>query len=211
MNRNIANCSTNQRVSIILDCSKQKIQEYLNQIFPQVDVQSIELAYNIKELTEVAAEYETVIEARIYCEQHRGRDPILASPNCFTCQTVDALEYYKEQEQILCGKVARMRSMALNDPLGIAFVTVNSTGSAQSMIVHFKPSSFRDWNVSFAPKPEDIFWENLTTSSASWYVRWIMVNLVLFLFLFFLTTPVIIINFIKTFPLAQNATDEIAK
>ena len=176
-----------------------------------MDVQGIELAYNIKDLAEVAAEYENVIEARIYCERHRERDAILASPNCYTCQTVVALDYYKEQEQILCGKVARLRSMALNDPLGISFVTVNSTGAAQMMIVHFKPSSHQDWNVSFAPKPEDIFWENLTTSSASWYVRWIMVNLVLFLFLFFLTTPVIIINFIKTFPLAQNATEEIAK
>lgn len=91
---------------------------------------------------------ESVIEARIYCEQHRG---IQARLSCFTCNTVDALEYYKSEEQRLCGEVARLRAAALNDPLGIAFVTVPSTSVAQQMIAHFKPSSIKDWILTYAP------------------------------------------------------------
>ena len=63
------------------DCNRQTIQNYLHQIFPDMDVRDVQLAYNIRELTEVAKEYESVIEARIYCEQHRG---IEARTSCFT-------------------------------------------------------------------------------------------------------------------------------
>lgn len=97
------------------DCNRNTIQNYLQQIFPDMEVRDIQLAYNIKELTEVAKEYESVIEARIYCEQHRG---IKARTSCFTCKTVEALEFYKAEEQRLCGEVARLRSASLNDPLG---------------------------------------------------------------------------------------------
>lgn len=122
------------------DCNRQTIINYLQQIFPEMEVKDVQIAYNIKQLTEAAKEYESVIEARIYCEQHRGK--IQARPRCFTCDTVDALEFYKGEEQRLCGEVARLRSAALNDPLGIAFVTVSSTSVAQQMIAHFKPRFF---------------------------------------------------------------------
>lgn len=168
------------------DCNRHTIQNYLQQIFPDMEVRDIQLAYNINKLAEAATKYEAVIEARIYCEQHRG---IQARTGCFTCDTVDALEFYKSEEQKLCGEVARLRSAALNDPLGIAFVTVSSTSVVQQMIAYFKPSSVKDWTLSYAPASGDIFWENLSTNSAKWYVRWIAVNLILFLFLFFLTTP----------------------
>lgn len=168
------------------DCNRQTIQNYLHQIFPDMDVRDVQLAYNIRELTEVAKEYESVIEARIYCEQHRG---IEARTSCFTCSTIDALEFYKGEEQRLCGEVARLRAAALNDPLGIAFVTVSATSVAKQMIAHFKPSSVKDWTLTYAPAPSDIFWENLSTNSAKWYLRWIVVNLIMFMFLFFITTP----------------------
>lgn len=132
------------------DCNRTTIQNYLQQVFPDMEIQDVQIAYNIKKLTEVAKEYESVIEARIYCEQHRG---IKARPSCFTCDTVDALEFYKMEEQRLCGEVARLRSAALNDPLGIAFVTVSSTSVAKQMIAHFKPSTIKDWILTYAPAP----------------------------------------------------------
>lgn len=188
------------------DCNRQTIQNYLQQIFPEMEVRDVQLAYNIKELSEVARDYENVIEARIYCEQHRG---IKARPGCCcTCDTVEALDYYKGEEQRLCGEVARLRSAAMNDPLGIAFVTVSATSVAQQMIAHFKPSTIKDWTLTYAPAPGDINWENLSTSSAKWYVRWIMVNSIMFLFLFFITTPAYLVQImIKLSNARDNTTD----
>lgn len=176
------------------DCNRTTIQNYLQQIFPDMEIRDVQIAYNIKKLTEVAKAYESVIEARIYCEQHRG---IKARPGCCTCETVDALEFYKNEERQLSGEVARLRSAALNDPVGVAFVTVSSTQVAKQMIAHFQPSSVKDWNLLYAPAPGDIFWENLSASSARWYVRWFGVNTLLFLVLFFLTTPAYIVQVTK--------------
>lgn len=186
------------------DCHQQTIRNYLTQVFPDMEVHDVQLAYNIKELSKVAKEYESVIEARIYCEQHRG---IKARPSCFTCDTVDALEFYKSEEQRLCGEVARLRSAAMNDPLGIAFVTVSSTSVAKQMIAHFRPSSVKDWALTYAPAPGDIFWENLSMNSAKWYIRWIGINSILFLFLFFITTPAYIVQIMMKISMAQNTTD----
>jgi calcium permeable stress-gated cation channel len=173
-------------------------------------VEDIQIAYNIKKLVTVADEFSRVHEARIYCEAHRNMSELKAMPNCFTCKTVDALEYYKDQETHLAGEVARLRASALNEPLGIAFFTVSSTQVAQHMITHFKPSSHRNWVLSYAPAPQDIFWENLSSDPINWYVKWVLVNTFLFIFLFFLTTPLVVLNFVNNTPLA-NATTAIIK
>lgn len=178
------------------DCNRQIIQNYLQQIFPDVEIQDIQLAYNVRKLTDIAQEYEQVIEARIYCEQHRGS--IKVRPNCLACHTVEALEFYKVEEQRLCGEVARLRAAALNDALGISFITVSSTGAAKHIIKHFKPSCVKDWKLSYSPLPSDIFWENLTTNTAKWYLRWIIVNALLFMFLFAFTTPAYLVTVIRS-------------
>jgi calcium permeable stress-gated cation channel len=148
------------------DCNRQLIQNYLQQLFPDIEIRDIQMAFNIKKLSDVAMEYEKVVEARIYCEQHRGS--IKARPSCCTCATVEALEFYKNEEQRLCGEVARLRAAALNDPLGIAFITVSSTSTAKQLIAHFKPTAVKDWKLTFAPAAGDIFWENLTSQTAGW-------------------------------------------
>lgn len=99
----------------------------------------------------------------------------------------------------------------MNEPLGIAFVTLNSAQEAQHVILHFKPGTYRNWDLAYAPAPSDIFWENLNIDTAQWYFKWIAVNLVLFLFLFFLTTPVIIVNQLDTLSLTKNTTSQISK
>lgn len=192
------------------DCNKTVIRNYIQELFPDLEIEDIELAYNISRLTEVVEEYERVMDARIYCELHKNRKEVLATPNCFTCKTVDALEYYKEREIHLSGEVARLRASALNDPLGIAFVTVASTGAAQNIIAHFKPGTYREWTLSYAPAPSDIFWHHLNVSSGRWYIRWAFVNLILFLILFFVTTPVYIVNLLNAYSLSKNTIGKIS-
>lgn len=76
------------------------------------------------------------------------------------------------------------------------------------MIAHFKPSSIKDWSLNYAPAPADLFWENLSTNTAKWYLRWIGVNSILFLFLFFITTPAYMVQILrKISTVRDNSTD----
>ncbi|XP_042149368.1 calcium permeable stress-gated cation channel 1 isoform X4 [Ixodes scapularis] len=60
-----------------------------------------------------------------------------------------------------------------------------------SMTKDLRPNT---WKVTFAPPPSDIFWENLSVGKWAWYIRSFVINFVLFLILFFLTTPFIIVS-----------------
>lgn len=187
------------------DCHRVAIQEYFANLFPEVEIRDCQIAFNIRELSEVADEYERVIESRIYCEQHRG---IQARVSCLSCQNVDALTYYKNEEQRLCGEVARLRSAALNEPLGVAFVTFDSTEVAKHVIKTFRPSSKIDWELQYAPAPADIFWKNLSTSSFNWYCKWIGVNAILFMVLFLFTTPAYIVQILRRISMANADPNE---
>lgn len=187
------------------DCNKPLIRNYVKELFPDINIEDIQLAYSIARLTEVVEAYEKTVEARIYCELHRDPYPVQASPRVCSCSaTVDGIEYYRAREEQLSGEVARLRAAALNDPLGIAFITVSTPVEARNVIQHFKPGTYREWHMSFAPSPSDIFWEHLSVSSSHWYVKWTCVNAVLFLFLFFLTTPVYIVNLLNTFSVTKD-------
>lgn len=180
------------------DCNRQIIRNYIKELFPDMNIEDIELAYNISKLTELVEEFERIRDARIYCEIHKTPgQSIKAMPNCYTCNTVDALEYYQEREIQLSGEVARLRASALNSPLGIAFITTSTTTEAQNIIMHFKPGTYREWTLSYAPAPSDIYWEHLNVGSSRWYIKWACVNFILFLVLFFLTTPIYVVNMLN--------------
>lgn len=48
------------------------------------------------------------------------------------------------------------------------------------------------WEVNYAPAPSDIFWENLNIPTPFWYFNAVLINLILAIFLFFVTTPAVI-------------------
>ncbi|CAG2057542.1 unnamed protein product, partial [Timema podura] len=143
---------------------------------------------------------------------------------CCGCRTVDAIEYYSEEESRLRGALEDERTTALKRPLGIAFVTLTSTEAARKMYADHRPTCKCEnnpssssvsrhlephrWQVSFAPSPKDLFWENLSLPSKYWYVKAVIVNLFLFIVLFFLTTPAIVVNFLK--PLAENGLEKMS-
>ncbi|KAJ8356899.1 hypothetical protein SKAU_G00196930 [Synaphobranchus kaupii] len=55
------------------------------------------------------------------------------------------------------------------------------------------------WRVSYAPHPNNIYWENLTVQGVRWWLRCLLLNFFLFFLLFFLTTPSIIISTLDKF------------
>lgn len=100
------------------DCNKSIIRDYINEHFPEVIIEDVQICYKIAKLTETAEEHNKVVLARLYCEKHRGRRDIKVTTNFLKCEQVDALQYYREKEIQLFAKVARLRSVALNEPLG---------------------------------------------------------------------------------------------
>lgn len=191
--------------------NKAQLRNYVQELFPDYQIDDFQLAYNASKLMEVVKEYERVSEARKYCEIHRNHRPVRAMPKIYTCQTVDGYEYYKGIEMRLEGEVARLRVAAMNEPVGIAFLTVNTTDIAKRIIGDFNGKSDKDWSLSYAPAPSDLFWENLNISASKWYIKWFIVNSILFLFLFFLTTPVLIVNILNNIAMVEKTTDKFKK
>nr|CAD7585978.1 unnamed protein product [Timema genevievae] len=135
-------------------------------------------------------------QAKLYCENYLKRTgvrldmrPYLCGNacKCCGCRTVDAIEYYSEEESRLRGALEDERTTALKRPLGIAFVTLMSTEAARKMYADHRPTCKCEnnpssssvsrhlephrWQVSFAPSPKDLFWENLSLPSKYWYVK----------------------------------------
>ncbi|XP_076331810.1 osmosensitive cation channel TMEM63C-like isoform X2 [Tachypleus tridentatus] len=133
---------------------------------------------------------------------------------------VDGLDYYSEEEHALISAYDREKSVSLQKPLGIAFVTFQTDTMAEIVYKDHQeqckcstnpPTSSlncvldpHNWQVKLAPPPEDIFWRNLAVSDIKWYIRAVAVNLILFVVLFFLTTPAIFVNNLDLIQLRQK-------
>lgn len=208
------------------DCDSADLHRHFREAYPEIEVQDIQLAYNISRVSVLDKEREKVYQAKLYCENYvkttgmrLDMRPYACGNICgfcdlFGCPTVDAIEYYAEEEARLRNQVDQERESALKKPLGIAFITLISVEAARKIYDDHKPSykcsnnpptssvschlEPHNWHVRFAPSPKDIYWENLSVSSNYWYIKAVLVNFFLFLVLFFLTTPAIVVNFLDT-------------
>ncbi|XP_022223869.2 calcium permeable stress-gated cation channel 1, partial [Drosophila obscura] len=192
------------------DRNKTVVRNYMQELFPDVTIESVSIAYNISRLYVRNAEYERIHDARVYCEHHRNRDTLMAKPDMCSCKKENAYEYYQREERKLSGDVARLRASTMNEPLDIAFLTVSTVQEAQNIVTHFTPGTYRQWEMMFAPSPDDLFWENLNVNKSHWYLKFFCVNFVLFLFLFFLTTPVMVVNLLNSRPWLKDTEGKIS-
>lgn len=217
--------------------TEEAVKIHFTEAYPSCQVCAVTLAYDVSKLMQLDKEriragknlryYERVLE------KTGERD--LISPRlcghlccCSNCEKVDAIEYYSNQEKELLEEVRQQVELVPENPLGIAFVTLQNEAMAKYILKDFnaldcggtsfwcgrerQPSSYskvlkvNKWRVSVAPHPKNVFWENLSVRGFLWYARYIMLNILLFLLLTFLTTPTIIINTMDKF----NVTKPIA-
>ncbi|XP_017291496.1 CSC1-like protein 1 [Kryptolebias marmoratus] len=140
---------------------------------------------------------------------------------CSSCQRVDAIEYYSNKEKQLLEEMRQEAEMVPDHSLGIAFVTLKTEAMAKYILKDFnaiqcgspkcccgrepQPSSVSQtlkvnkWQVSYAPHHKSVYWENLSVRGFCWFLRFLGINILLFIFLTFLTTPTIIINTMDRF------------
>ena len=70
-----------------------------------------------------------------------------------------------------------------------------------NLVKHGSPESsvsrkiFSDhWNVSQAPIPGNIMWDHLTVDPESWWARALIINILLLIFVMFVTTPSVLLT-----------------
>lgn len=186
----------------------EDIKSYLLVRYPGIEIKGVKLAHKVNKLSYLEKKREKVHEARMHCVSHLQRSDIKIQPyGCIICcpwGTKDALEYYTREEERLNQLVILERANALESPLGIAFVTLSTEEMAQYVLKSFQPGFHRNWIIFKAPSPSDINWENLEISYRNWYSKAIIINALLFIFLFFLTTPVIMVNFFNNLTTVQE-------
>ena len=144
--------------------------------------------------------------------------PVTCGIMCMACNCrgsccqdpVDALTFYKKEEKDFADEVLREKARIKTKSIGIAFVTFSRLSDAKQMLKDHQgrckcfsnPSSSTlsnllepwNWSVRVAPPPEDIYWENLNESHRFFFLKTFIINLFLFIFLFFFTSPSYIIS-----------------
>ncbi len=123
-----------------------------------------------------------------------------------------ATEYYKHLEEELKLELNVRREESLGAPVGIAFVTFRSVNMAKEVHDSFQRRSIldwgflppqsleaallkvKDWKVTFAPTPDDLYWEHLSLDSRFLLLKKVVINTLLFFITFFLTTPEYLIS-----------------
>ncbi|XP_063079482.1 CSC1-like protein 1 [Engraulis encrasicolus] len=178
----------------------------------------IQLATERKRVAKNLQYYERVLERQGRAEVINPHlCGCLCSPCCQgrACQEVDALEYYSSQGAVLLEEEEREKANVPQNPLGMAFVTMHTESMANYILKDFnavdctgrggcgrepQPSTnsanlgVRRWRITRAAHPNNIYWENLSVKGFRWWIRFLLINILLFLLLFFLTTPSIVIS-----------------
>uniref|UniRef100_A0A8C4GHZ9 Transmembrane protein 63B n=1 Tax=Dicentrarchus labrax TaxID=13489 RepID=A0A8C4GHZ9_DICLA len=135
------------------------------------------------------------------------------------CEQEEAVSYYTKLESQLKDEYRKEREKLNRKPLGMAFVTFQNESITAIILKDFnackcqgchcrrepKSSQFsgklhtQNWTVNYAPDPQNVYWEHLSVGGFSWWIRCLIINIVLFILLFFLTTPAIIISTMDKF------------
>uniref|UniRef100_A0A7N5ZZ72 Transmembrane protein 63B n=1 Tax=Anabas testudineus TaxID=64144 RepID=A0A7N5ZZ72_ANATE len=135
------------------------------------------------------------------------------------CEQEEAVSYYTKLEAQLKSDYMEEKEKVNRKPLGMAFVTFQNESMAAIVLKDFnackcqgchcrqepKSSQFSiklhtdAWTVNYAPDPQNVYWEHLSLGGISWWTRCFIINSILFLLLFFLTTPAIIISTMDKF------------
>ncbi|XP_071780296.2 osmosensitive cation channel TMEM63C [Centroberyx gerrardi] len=200
------------------------ITKHFHEAYPSCTVTDIRFCFNVHKLMRLDLERRKAMKGRLYFTtkaQKEGKIMIKTHPcaQIFCCdicgfEQVDAEQYYSELEEKLTDEFNAEKNRISLKRLGIAFVTFRDERMTAVIVKDYSRVRCRrrpqqssittvvqsqDWGVSYAPAPTDIIWENLSVCGSRWWLRCVLLNILLFLLLFFLTTPAIIVNTIDKF------------
>uniref|UniRef100_A0A671ULG2 Transmembrane protein 63C n=1 Tax=Sparus aurata TaxID=8175 RepID=A0A671ULG2_SPAAU len=200
------------------------ITKHFHEAYPSCTVTDIRFCFNVHKLMRLDLERRKAMKGRLYFAtkaQKEGKILIKTHPcaQIFCCdicgfEKVDAEQYYSELEEKRTDEFNAEKNRISMKRLGIAFVTFRDERMTAVIVKDYSRVHCRrrpqqssittvvqshKWGVSYAPAPSDIIWENLSVCGSRWWLRCVLLNILLFLLLFFLTTPAIIVNTMDKF------------
>ncbi|KAL2901308.1 hypothetical protein RDABS01_026390 [Bienertia sinuspersici] len=108
-------------------------------------------------------------------------------------ETVDSIEYYKEQLKHLEKRITMERQKILQDQksiLPVAFVSFNSRWGAAVCAQTEQSKNPTLWLTSWAPEPRDVYWRNLAIPFVSLTIRKFVIGIAVFALVFFYMIPI---------------------
>uniref|UniRef100_A0A665WXY9 Transmembrane protein 63C n=1 Tax=Echeneis naucrates TaxID=173247 RepID=A0A665WXY9_ECHNA len=200
------------------------ITKHFHEAYPSCTVTDIRFCFDVYKLMKLDLERRKAMKGRLYFatkSQKEGKIMIKTHPcaQIFCCdicgfEKVDAEQYYSELEEKRTDEFNAEKNRISMKRLGIAFVTFRDERMTAVIVKDYSRVHCRrrpqqssittvvqshKWGVSYAPAPNDIIWENLSVCGSRWWLRCVLLNILLFLLLFFLTTPAIIVNTMDKF------------
>uniref|UniRef100_A0A8D2ZQG7 Transmembrane protein 63C n=1 Tax=Scophthalmus maximus TaxID=52904 RepID=A0A8D2ZQG7_SCOMX len=200
------------------------ITKHLHEAYPSCTVTDIRFCFDVHKLMRLDLERRKAMKGRLYFAtkaQKEGKIMIKTHPcaQIFCCdicgfEKVDAEQYYSELEEKRTDEFNAEKNRISMKRLGIAFVTFRDERMTAVIVKDYSRVRCRrrpqqssittvlqshNWGVGYAPAPSDIIWENLSVCGSRWWLRCVLLNILLFLLLFFLTTPAIIVNTMDKF------------
>uniref|UniRef100_A0A665WXH9 Transmembrane protein 63C n=1 Tax=Echeneis naucrates TaxID=173247 RepID=A0A665WXH9_ECHNA len=167
------------------------ITKHFHEAYPSCTVTDIRFCFDVYKLMKLDLERRKAMKGRLYFatkSQKEGKIMIKTHPcaQIFCCdicgfEKVDAEQYYSELEEKRTDEFNAEKNRISMKRLGIAFVT------------------FRDERMTAVLIISPVTRENLSVCGSRWWLRCVLLNILLFLLLFFLTTPAIIVNTMDKF------------
>uniref|UniRef100_A0A669PLY5 Transmembrane protein 63C n=1 Tax=Phasianus colchicus TaxID=9054 RepID=A0A669PLY5_PHACC len=181
-----------------------------NEAYPSCTVTNVQFCFDVRKLMKLDAERRKAMKGRLYFTtkaQKEGKIMIKTHP----CARIFCCRFCGFEQVGSRGLGCRQRGPSRLD---MAFVTFQDERMTAVILKDYSRIHCRkhpqqssvttvvkshQWGVRYAPAPSDIIWENLSVRGTSWWVRFILLNICLFILLFFLTTPAIIVNTMDMF------------
>ncbi|KAK2995044.1 hypothetical protein RJ640_024487 [Escallonia rubra] len=108
-------------------------------------------------------------------------------------ESVDSIDYYKQQIKELDKRLTMERQKVLKDPKSImsaAFVSFNSRWGAAVCAQTQQSKNPTLWLTHWAPEPRDVYWKNLAIPFVSLSIRKLVISLLVFALVFFYMIPI---------------------
>uniref|UniRef100_A0A803XPV5 Transmembrane protein 63C n=1 Tax=Meleagris gallopavo TaxID=9103 RepID=A0A803XPV5_MELGA len=184
-----------------------------SEAYPSCTVTNVQFCFDVRKLMKLDAERRKAMKGRLYFTtkaQKEGKIMIKTHPcaRIFCCrfcgfEQVDAEQYYGELEEKLTDEFNAERNRITLKRLDMAFVTFQDERMTAQGTKHWRTETEDPRHTVFPLHRIQVIFsshrENLSVRGTSWWVRFILLNICLFILLFFLTTPAIIVNTMDMF------------
>ncbi|CAM9911459.1 unnamed protein product [Lampetra planeri] len=212
------------------------VAAHFHEAYPGCTVTGVQFCYDVQRLMKLDTKKRRAMQGRLYClsMSKKERAPVMVRVRaqgclrlcdiCGICRkvSVDGVQYHSEREEALTDECENEKMRVLTKPLGMAFATFQDASMTQAILREYglcrclrRPTRSRvsdslrssRWHVSYAPAPQTICWDNLSVQGWVWWLRFFLINVPLFVLIFFLTTPSIIISSMDKWNVTRTVED----